>query len=182
VRIRVDLPPWHPVTRGAAIGTLVALGLLALWMATDDDGYLRIIDDANLAFHEAGHLVYGILGETMALYGGTLGQLTFPAVAAIAFALRREPPSVALAVAWFGQNLVNIARYAGDARAQELPLVGGGEHDWLHILLRWNALSSDHTVAAGFRTAGWLLVLAAAAWLVHRGRAPVADVDRADSG
>jgi hypothetical protein len=67
-----------------------------------------------------------------------------------------------------GQNLVNIARYAADARAQELPLVGGGEHDWFHILTRWHAVDADHRVASVFRTTGWLLVLGAGAWLAWR--------------
>jgi hypothetical protein len=171
MRIRVELPPWQAPSRAGAIAALIALGLLALWMATDDDGYLRVLDDANLAFHEAGHLVYGVLGDTAALYGGTLGQLSFPAVATAIFFVRREPASVALALGWFGQNLVNIARYADDARAQELPLVGGGEHDWFHILVRWHALSSDHAVASMFRISGWLIVLAATVWLAWRWRA-----------
>lgn len=37
---------------------------------------------------------------------------------------------LAMAWVWLGENLLNIARYLGDARAQVLPLVGGGEHDW----------------------------------------------------
>jgi hypothetical protein len=172
--IRVELPPWRPPSAGTRWGTLAAIALLALWMAVDDDGYLRVLDDANLAFHEAGHLVYGVLGETLALYGGTLGQLTFPLVAAAIFFVRREPASLALAAAWLGENLTNVARYAADARTQALPLVGGGEHDWTHILGRWNALTSDQTVAAVFRTSGWLLVLGAAAWLAVRWR-PRAD-------
>ena len=169
--IRVELPPWQAPSRAAAIGALVALGLLGLWMAVDDDGYLRVLDDANLAFHEAGHLVYGVFGEGAALYGGTLGQLTFPAVAAAIFFVRREPASVALALGWLGENLVNIARYADDARAQALPLAGGGEHDWFHILVRWHALSSDHAVASVLRIGGWLIVVGATGWLAWRWRA-----------
>jgi hypothetical protein len=176
MRIRVELPPWQPPSRAGAIGALVALGLLALWMATDDDGYLRVLDDANLAFHEAGHLVFGVLGDTAALYGGTLGQLTFPAIAAATFFVRREPAAVALALGWLGENLINIARYAADARAQELPLVGGGEHDWFHILVRWQALSSDHAVASVLRIGGWLILLGATAWLAWHWRALARDL------
>jgi hypothetical protein len=169
--IRVELAPWRPPSPGARWGALVAIGLLTWWMASDDDGYLRVVDDANLAFHEAGHMFFGVLGEALGLYGGTLGQLVFPTVAAATFWLvRREPASLALAAAWFGQNLTNIARYAADARTQALPLVGGGEHDWTHILGRWDAISSDQSVAAVFRISGWLIVLAAAAWLAIRWR------------
>jgi hypothetical protein len=31
---------------------------------------------------------------------------------------------------WLGQNCWNISVYIKDPRAQELPLVGGGEHDY----------------------------------------------------
>lgn len=166
--MRLMLDPWRDPGRPAAIAGLVAIGLLAGWMAIDDDQYLRVLDDANLAFHEAGHMIYGIFGDTAALYGGTLGQLTFPLVVLAVFLVRREPVGCAIGAAWAGQNLGNIARYAADARAQELPLVGGGDHDWANILGRWGALSADQRVASWFRTLGWLLVLGAAAWLAWR--------------
>ncbi len=145
---------------------IVAAGLCALWMAVDGDGFLRPLDDANLAFHEAGHLIYGVFGDTASLYGGTLGQLSFPAIAAGVFFVRRDPIGFAVCVTWFGQNLSNIARYVADARAQELPLVGGGDHDWTSILERWSALDADHRVAGAFRGVGWILVLGSLVWLV----------------
>jgi hypothetical protein len=165
-----QLAPWEWPDRYVVIAGLVAIGLCALWMAVDSDGYLRPLDDANLAFHEAGHIFYGVFGDTASLYGGTLGQLTFPGVAAGVFFARRDPVGVAVTLTWFGQNLGNIARYAGDARAQELPLVGGGDHDWTNILSRWSALDADRTVAGAFRGAGWIMVLGAFAWLVLRWR------------
>lgn len=167
---RWDWPPLGNLIAGA-----IAIALLALWIAVDDDAFLRPLDDANLAFHEAGHLFYGLFGEAMGLYGGTLGQLTFPALAATAFWHRRDPVACAIAAAWFGQNLGNIARYAADARAQVLPLVGGGEHDWTNILSRWSALDRDQAVARAFRFGAWVLVLgalAALAWAAWQRREP----------
>jgi hypothetical protein len=160
-----DESRWTWPGRAAVIAGMSAIGLLALWIALDRDGYLRPLDDANLAFHEAGHMFYGLFGPTANLYGGTLGHLTFPAIAAATFAWRREPVGFAVTLAWLGENQFNIARYAADARAQELPLVGGGEHDWAHILTRWSALDADHTVARVFRLIGWALVLGAGGWL-----------------
>ena len=51
-----------------------------------------------------------------------------------------------------------------DARRQELPLVGGGDHDWTFILGSWGLLSADTTLAA------WLRVLAVGlmAWVIWR--------------
>lgn len=168
--MRLELAPWSPVGRDAAIATIVGIAALALWMASDGDGYLRVLDDANLAFHEAGHIFFGVFGATPGLYGGTLGQLVFPAVVAGTGTWRREPVMTAVGAAWAGQNVVNVARYVADARRQELPLVGGGEHDWLHILTRWGALDADTDVAAVFRALGWALVLGAAAWIAWRWR------------
>ena len=49
-------------------------------MITDDDGFISIIEDANIVFHEAGHLWFAIFGDSMGLYGGRLGQLLPPVV------------------------------------------------------------------------------------------------------
>jgi len=151
--------------------TLALLGLLALLVATDDQrGYIHVIDDANLLFHEAGHPLYGIFGETAELYGGTLGQLTFPLVAVGVFWWRRQAVSLVFASAWLFENFFNIARYLADARAQELPLLGGGEHDWEHILTRWGALESDTAIARVVRVIAWIGMLAPVAWVAWRFR------------
>jgi hypothetical protein len=159
--------PWARVGTGALLAALSALALLGLAISRAD-GFIPVLDHANLAFHEAGHHIYGILGQTANLYGGTLGQLTFPLVAAGVFLWRRHPLGVAAGLAWLFENLFNIARYCADARAQELPLVGGTEHDWYHILSRWHALSADLRVAHAMRTIGTLGLLAVAVWLGWR--------------
>ena len=69
---------------------------------------------------------------------------------------------------WLAENLWNIARYMADARAHELPLVGGGEHDWTEIFSRWGVLSHDLFVAGITRAVGWALMVAVLAWLVRR--------------
>ena len=112
------------------IVTSVGLLLFFAILLRSKDKSIFLINHANLAFHEAGHLIFGIFGERPGLYGGKLGQLFFPVVAAIVFWLRREAISFALAGVWFFENFLDIAHYAADARAQLLPLVGGGEHDW----------------------------------------------------
>jgi hypothetical protein len=57
---------------------------------------------------------------------------------------------------WGFENLLNIARYVADARAQVLPLVGGGEHDWTALLDRWGCLAQDTAIAQVIRAMGWL--------------------------
>ena len=145
--------------------TSVAFGALFYLLKTDDDGFLFVVDHANLVFHEAGHVIFGILGRTLGLYGGTLGQLTIPLIVGVAFRIQREPVSFAIAGVWFFQNFLNIARYMADARAQRLPLVGGGDHDWTNILSRWGALASDTAIANVVTAAGWLGMAAVWGWL-----------------
>ena len=55
-----------------------------------------------------------------------------------------------------------------DARALELPLVGGGVHDWNTILTRGDLLQYDARIAALLRLAGWRGIAATCAWVAWR--------------
>ncbi len=159
--------PWHPVTTGQM--AVVSMGSIVLFYSLKTEGFLAIVlDSANLMFHEAGHPIFGLLGSTMELYGGTLGQLVFPAVTMIAFWTRREPIGCMVGSVWFFENFPNIARYMADARAQVLPLVGGGGHDWANIFGRWGVLPNDTAIAQAVRTMGWLGMIGAWGWLIWR--------------
>ena len=140
------------------------------------DGWVPLLDSANLAVHEGGHPLLGILSERLAVYGGTLAQLFFPAACMIEFARRRETLSFALCGIWLAESALNVARYMADARAQLLPLVGGEHvlHDWNVILLRWNLLHRDVALANGLRVLAWLGIAAALMFLVRKWRAAAA--------
>ncbi len=168
--IRIELAPWQPVERRHLIGVTAFTAVVLLLLLAGDPGWTPILDSANLAFHEAGHKFYGLFGDTLALYGGVLGQLTFPIVVLVVFFVRREAHGVAVGGIWAAQNLFNIARYMADARARELPLVGGGEHDFAHIFTRWGALDRDLAIASTTRTIGWIGIVVALAWLAWRYR------------
>lgn len=165
----------RPLSSGswkAISGTAVAAASLGLafcfWLLlTDDDGFI-FLDHVNLAFHEAGHPIFGLFGPTLGLYGGTIGQLVFPVVVLVAFWRQHDPIGCTVAAVWFFENFLNIARYMADARAQVLPLAGGGEHDWAEIFMRWGALSADTKIARIVAIAGWIGMLAAWSWLLWR--------------
>jgi hypothetical protein len=159
---------WNEVTTGKLIATLISLGLFFIVLVRDQNRFIFLLDDTNLAFHEAGHVIFGLFGETPSLYGGTLGQLVFPLVSLIAFWLRREAISFAIAGVWLFENFLNIAHYMADARAQVLPLVGGGEHDWTNIFSRWSVLSYDTRIASFVNTLGWLGMIGMGAWMMYR--------------
>jgi len=156
-----------PVINGwSVIATIFGLLALAFFYTNSTDDFVPVIDHANLAFHEAGHIFFGFLGSTLGLYGGTLGQLVFPVMVIISFWRRKQTVSMVLGLLWFFQNLINIARYMADARAQQLPLVGGGEHDWTNILLRWGALSADTSIARFLTAIAWFGMISTVLWLV----------------
>ena len=165
--------PWQGVSRPALIGWLCFYGLVLLLALTDDDGFL-FIDNANLIVHEAGHLLFSYLGETLALWGGTLFELLVPAALAVAFVFRRHLAGAAFCSFFFFENFLYIATYMADARRQELPLVsvGGGEteHDWFLIFSSIGLLQHDTTIAALTRVLGWLGMLATMAWFTLRAR------------
>ncbi len=156
---------WNPVTK-----TVLALGVLtafAFWIQalTDNDGFL-FLDYVNLPFHELGHLFFGIFGETVGIWGGTIMQLLIPLGLFINFFLRKDTAGTTFCSFWFGENLLNIASYVGDARTMALPLVGGGEHDWNIILMDLDMLNYDTTIAGIVRTFGWLIMVSAVIWFV----------------
>jgi hypothetical protein len=159
--------PWKTVSAWHIAAASLGFGWLFILLKSSEEGFI-FLDFANLAFHEAGHPIFGIFGQALGLYGGTIGQLVFPAVAAITFWVQREPVGCAVSAVWFFENFLNIARYMADARAQVLPLVGGGEHDWTNIFSRWGVLSSDVAIGHAVTTVGWLGMLVAWIWLGWR--------------
>lgn len=159
---------WLEIDTPSLVACLVGLGILYVAILTAKDGFVLILDHANLAFHEAGHVFFGLLGQTAGLYGGTLGQLVFPSTTAIVFWRRRETYGFTFAVFWFFENFLNIARYMADARAQRLPLVGGGDHDWTAIFGRWGLLHADTRIATLTKTIGWIGMISITLWLLWR--------------
>ena len=53
---------------------------------------------------------------------------------------------------WLGHNLINISVYAADARARQLPLLGGDtvQHDWWTMLGMLNILEYDQVIGGFF--------------------------------
>jgi len=154
-------------SRGAAARWLrLALVVLLAWWTLRLSGSADpwcFLDYVNLAFHEAGHLLFAPFGSTMHVLGGTLGQLLVPLLLATWFLVREGRPFAAAAcVWWMGESLLNVARYMADARTLELPLVGGGDHDWNELFYRFGLLSetSVSAVSTGTHHLGLLVMLA----------------------
>jgi hypothetical protein len=111
--------------------------------------------------HEFGHLLFAFFGEFMTVAGGSINQLLIPVGAGLLLYHYRDYFGIAVTGAWLSSSLMDLARYIGDARAQELDLVGFGEdpqHDWAWLLSRFGALAYDTRFAAWTRGAGALIL------------------------
>jgi hypothetical protein len=135
--------------------------------------YSSIIGGINLGIHELGHMVFGLLGQSISVAGGTIFQLALPVFAGFNFFRQRDFFAIALSFGWLSTNFFNIATYVADARRQELPLVsiGGGAvwHDWEYMLSGMHILQYD-TLIAGFirllAVLSMLVCFAAGTWLL----------------
>lgn len=147
-------------------GRLVLAAVLALCtvrlLATPDDWHF--LDNIDLPIHETGHLVFAWGGDVLQALGGTLFQCLVPLVFMATFVRRGDASGAAASLWWAGQNGFNIARYVADARTQDLPLVGGGEHDWAFLLATWDLLDRDLALARFVRLVATVAMIAAVWW------------------
>jgi len=161
VRSSADGP--RSVTRiRIRVAALVVVAIYAVARLRNPE-YWDPLDDLNLAIHEAGHLVFSAFGETMTILGGSLFQVIVPAAFVAYFVRTRQRYAAAVTMSWVAVNLLNVARYIGDARAQELPLLGGEDsiHDWWYLLINWDLLARDLTIARWVHFAGAVALLVA---------------------
>ncbi len=162
-----DLPDWKPVSRLAVITWIIFYLLFLLYAAADRTGFL-FIDYVNLIIHEGGHFFFSWFGYIVMILGGTLGELLVPLLCAAYFWWHRETTAVAFCSFWFFENFLYIGTYMADARSQDLPLVGSGDHDWDILFTHWNLLLHDQQLGHVTRALGWLGMLATVAWLAFR--------------
>ena len=170
-----------PLIFGGRCVTLVGLVIWSVWFFQTDHrelyGHLPEINDSimhnvNLAFHEAGHLLFLFLGNFMTVLGGSLMQLIVPAVVMMAFVLKHENAfGGAVALWWLGQSTMDLAPYVYDARSGQLLLVGGfigqerpGAHDWTNLLGRLGMLDDAHALGTLTNFVGMAVMVLALMW------------------
>ena len=115
------------------------------------------LDSLDLAIHETGHLVFGFAGERRMLLGGTIFQLLIPAALAVALWRQGDRHGATVPLWWLGQSCWNVSVYIKDARAEALPLVGGGEHDWAILLGEIGLLPRDQAIGGAVYLCGVLI-------------------------
>ena len=158
---------WKPISRYAGIGWLCFYLLFLVYAARDSSGFL-FLDFANLMIHECGHPLLSVFGYTLMILGGTLAELIVPLLCTAYFFWKREIAGTAFCAFWFFENFPYIGTYMADARAQVLPLVGSGDHDWGILFGQWGLLAQDQKIGGVMRAMGWIGMLAAVGWLGWR--------------
>lgn len=141
--------------------------LLALWgWHIQRSPYERgwAIQNVNLAIHETGHLVFAPFGEFTSVAGGSLFQLLVPLVFAGYFLRRRDAHAASVAMWWEATNWWYVGVYIDDAQKLELPLVGGGEHDWVYLLGEFGKVHASEQIAARVHAVGTLVLVVATLW------------------
>jgi hypothetical protein len=164
---------WLPVP-GPILVALVAFFCVFLYQLTRGGGMPPLMDDVFMPIHEAGHFLFRFFGMTASVAGGTLLQLLVPFALASYFAWQRQPQGVAFCAFFFFDQLLSVARYMADARAQNLPLITVGEtdyviHDWNYLFTKLGLLDYDVPIASIVRFVGWLGMFAVVVWLLWRG-------------
>ena len=167
-----------PLTRAARIGLIVLLAGYGLVIITNP-GTFRLIDNVDLAIHEAGHVFFSPFGVFVGYLGGTLMQLIVPVSFFGYFLHRGDRFAAAILLWWVAQNCWNISVYIRDARSQLLPLVGGGEHDWAYLLGRVGWIERDRGIGQLVFAIGVIVFVASIGWSVFNLGAASPD-DRAE--
>ena len=136
-----------------------------------------------LLFHEAGHVVFGLFGEWVRVFGGTLGQLAMPALLCGALLWKNRDPFGASFGLWlFGVSVLDVAPYMYDALEPQLTLLGGGTgndsfHDWIYLFDSVHQLAHAQRIGALVHALGVGIVLLAVGWgvaLLRRQRRRIA--------
>ncbi|MFA5361899.1 MAG: hypothetical protein WC335_01460 [Candidatus Omnitrophota bacterium] len=117
-----------------------------------DPEYTSIFGALNLGVHELGHLVFAFFGDFLCAAGGTIAQLLIPVIGAVNFYRQKDYFGISFAFGWLSTSFFESARYIGDARAMDLPLVtffwaDDAQHDWNYLLSRMGILQLDTGIA-----------------------------------
>jgi len=171
----VHVPPRVDTTRfwgRAALFVLFAIWGLRLMAMDFRDGemFTSFLHGPLLVFHEAGHVIFRLLGEFMMFLGGTLGQLLMPAILAGALLIKNRDPFGASIGLWLmGVSFLDVAPYVYDALDPQLMLLSGttgeeGGHDWIYLLKATGLLKQAHGIGWFVHKLGAALVLLSLAW------------------
>ena len=161
----------------ARLALVAVLAWLVFSAFHNENGYIPLLSDIDLAIHEFGHMLFmpfGIqfLGRTMMILGGSLTQVAFPLLFVGYFLRKREGGprrdvfAAMVCLWWSGINLLDVSIYCADSRAGELMLLDGltgkesDGHDWYNLLDGWGLLHHDTAIARWMRAIAFAVCVA----------------------
>jgi hypothetical protein len=116
------------------------------------------IDTFLLIVHEAGHTIFGLLGfRFLTILGGSLFQILIPLTILGYCWINRKYIGLQFSYLLLGISWLDVATYAADGGARQLPLIGGlgkESHDWYNLLTQLNALEHDLAIGIFFIAIG----------------------------
>ena len=95
---------WRPVAGYQVIGVALLSAYIIWQHFFTVEQWVFLLDNANLAIHEAGHPIAGMLVSSLMVYGGTLFQLMFPAAFAGHFWRQRHSIGWSVTLIWLGRE------------------------------------------------------------------------------
>ena len=167
-----DINPFYFWGRVAALVLILLYSWTFITYPLEPNLGHSFLHNVDLAFHEAGHIIFMPFGRFMSILGGSLMQVLVPLTFAGTFLLYyRNPFAASVTFWWVGQSLVDVAPYIFDARNRQLILLGGitgrddsTVHDWYNLLSQLDLLRFDHAIAKGTKALGVLIILTALVW------------------
>ena len=138
-----NLKPW--------LGSIIILPII-IWLIINNGDFIILLDHFTLLIHEGGHGIFKIFGSFIYTLGGSLMQILIALLFVFYFYTNNKKIGVQFSLVFLGENLLNISKYASDAQAQRLPLLGGNKvyHDWNFLLRKMNILEYDYAVGYFF--------------------------------
>ena len=123
-----------------------------IWLLVNNGNFIPLLDHFTLLIHEGGHGIFKIFGSFIYTLGGSIMQILIGLLFVYYFYSNNKKKGVQISLVFLGENLLNISKYAADAQAQKLPLLGGNKvyHDWTFLLNKMNILEYDQTVGYFF--------------------------------
>lgn len=124
-----------------------------------------VMDNFLLITHEAGHTFFSIFGiRFITILGGSLFQILLPVVIVVFFWINHKQIGLQLSLCMLGYSWFDVAGYAADGGARQLPLIGGlskESHDWYNLLYTLNWIDHDMLIGVIFTSAGILCYILA---------------------
>lgn len=120
-----------------------------------------LIDAANLAIHEMGHVIFSPFGMFVGILGGSLIQILVPVILLGYFFTKQDYFAISVMFFWIGDNVINVSVYMRDAITMNLPLIGGETaiHDWNWLFSNMGLLKQAVLIGNIFFGLGVIFVL-----------------------